>query len=304
MGPNLKWLALAILPILVACSSTTRLVKKEVTAPPPIAKPAPSAEKESHPNTEEEGAFHIVGKGETLHRICEVYGLDLAKVARINSLTPPYTIREGDTVFLPARALLSDHELAKAQRNEPRTCSLENNKRHRVADAIRGEKHPWVHWMRFPVPGGELTSPFGYRWGRFHKGLDIAAPLGAPVLACAEGRIVFSGTRKRFRRYGNTALIHHGNGVYTYYAHLDRISVKKNQKVRQGQHIGTIGNTGRSTGPHLHLEVRVGNQLYNPLAYFQPKALAGVRLAKRFTNSPMGPVRAGWDIPDLLTASR
>jgi murein DD-endopeptidase MepM/ murein hydrolase activator NlpD len=135
--------------------------------------------------------------------------------------------------------------------------------------------------------------------------LDIAAPVGKAVLACADGRVIFAGTRKRFRRYGNTVLIHHNNnGVYTYYAHLNKILVKKNQRVRQGQQIATIGNTGRSTGPHLHLEVRVENQMFNPLAYFPSKALAGVRMAKRFTDSPMGPVRARWDIPDLLTASR
>ena len=142
--------------------------------------------------------------------------------------------------------------------------------------------------LKFPVPQGVLTSPFGHRWGKFHKGLDIAAPVGTAVLSCADGRVIFAGSRKRFRRYGNTVLIHHGKGVYTYYAHLSDITVKKNQKVRKGQKVGMVGNTGRSTGPHLHLEVRVVNNVYNPLAYFAPAELARTRIAKRFTESPMG----------------
>lgn len=173
-----------------------------------------------------------------------------------------------------------------------------------VAGLIRGERDSSVPNLKFPVPQGVLTSPFGYRWGRFHQGLDISAAVGTSVLACADGKVVFTGSRKKFRRYGNTVLVDHGKGVYTYYAHLNDVSVKKNQSVRKGQKIASVGNTGRSTGPHLHLEVRVANRMYNPLAYFTPSELTGTRVAKRFTDSPMGPVRSRWRIPDLLTASR
>jgi hypothetical protein len=74
--------------------------------------------------------------------------------------------------------------------------------------------------------------------------------------------------------------------------------------VRQGQKVALVGETGRSTGPHLHLEVRVANKMYNPLAYFSHSELARIRFAKNFSGSPMGPVRARWRIPDLLTAKR
>ena len=254
--------------------------------------------------SDEEGAFHVVGKDETLAHICDVYGLDLKAVAKLNKLESPYKISRGETIFLPASALLPDTDLKRSPGPpKPMIGSNDSQSRYFVASAIRGLKHPNVPQLRFPVPNGVLTSPFGFRWGSFHKGLDIAAPVGNSVLACADGKVVFTGSQKRFRRYGNTVLIEHGRGAYTYYAHLSGILVKPGQLVRRGQKIAMVGNTGRSTGPHLHLEVRVANQMYNPLAYFSSTEMAGMRVAKRFTNSPMGPVLAHWKIPDLISAN-
>jgi len=287
-----------------SCSSPLAIVKKDVPAkPPPKEKPA-VIEKDYAAPAEEDGAFHIVGHNETLRQICEVYGLDFAKVVRINGIPSPYLVKAGDTVFLPPQALLSETELAQRGSGSSKLCAQTTDSRSQLAAAIRGKRDSTVPQLGFPVANGTLTSPFGYRWGKFHTGLDIASPVGKPVIACADGKVIFTGSRKRFRRYGNTVLIDHGKGVYTYYAHLNQILVKKNQKVRPGQKIATVGTSGRSTGPHLHLEVRVGHKLYNPLAYFVPTALSGTRLAKRFTDSPMGPVRARWAIPDLLTARR
>lgn len=307
MGRDLKWLVVIFLPLFAACSSTLGLVKKDGGSATAAKESRKGSAAKTVPETpsEDEGAFHMVGKGDSLRHICEVYGLDFDKVAKINRLKAPYPLNEGDTVFLPASAILPEDRLPNRMcREDAAGCADTNRLRDRLAGTLRGGKHQLVPGMQFPVPGGVLTSPFGYRWGKFHTGLDIAAPVGSSVHACGEGRVIFTGSRKRFRRYGNTVLIHHGKGVYTYYAHLSRIFVKKDEKVRKGQKIASVGNTGRSTGPHLHLEVRVQNNMYNPLAYFSPEALAGTRVAKRFTNSPMGPVRARWRIPDLLTASR
>ncbi len=305
MGRDLKWLVVIFLPFFAACSSTLGLVRKDSVSEPPARESHQASKRGSITPSDEEGAFHIVGRGDSLRHICEVYGLDFDKVAKINRLKVPYALNEGDTVFLPASALLPEGRLANRPcKTDSTRCAATNRRRHKIANAIRGEKHQSVPGMTFPVPGGLLTSPFGYRWGKFHTGLDIAAPTGSTVRACSDGRVIFTGSRKRFRRYGNTILIHHGKGVYTYYAHLNTILVKKNQKVHKGQKIARVGNTGRSTGPHLHLEVRVQNKMYNPLAYFSPGALSGTRIARRFTNSPMGPVRARWRIPDLLTAKR
>lgn len=254
-------------------------------------------------NDDEDGAFHIVGKGETLKQICDVYGLDLQAVAKINSLQTSDKLSTGQTVFLPASALLNDWD-EKAGSFQKQLAQNENGRDMTLATLIRGAKHSSVPQLKYPVPKGVLTSPFGFRWGSFHTGLDIAAPIGQPVLACADGRVIFTGSRKRFRRYGNTVMLDHGKGVYTYYAHLSEIHVKKGQSIKKGQKIALVGNTGRSTGPHLHLEVRVNNQLYNPLAYIQEQELAGARLARRFSESPMGPVLAKWRVPDLITLNK
>lgn len=306
MDRTFKLLVAILLPLLASCSSSVGIVKKAPDLKSTSQHKLDIAEKGSPSRpTQEEGAFHIVAEGESLRHICDVYGLDYAKVAKINKILPPYTLKKGDEVFLPAQALLDESEQASQwQKSATASSASKNCNRKLLSAAILGKRDPVVPELQFPVPRGVLTSPFGYRWGRFHKGLDIAAPVGRSVVACADGRVIFVGSRKRFRRYGNTVLIDHGRGVYTYYAHLSEIKVKKNQQVRRGQKVALVGNTGRSTGPHLHLEVRVTNKMYNPLAYFSPKELTGILIAKRFSDSPMGPVRAHWRVPDLLTASR
>lgn len=111
---------------------------------------------------------------------------------------------------------------------------------------------------------GRFTSPFGPRWGRFHYGIDIANSVGTDIKAADGGVVTRAG---RAGSYGNLIIIDHQNGTSTRYAHLSRIDVKVGQTVEQGQSIAKMGNTGRSTGPHLHFEVRVGGKAVNPLNY-------------------------------------
>lgn len=158
----------------------------------------------------------------------------------------------------------------------------------RVASACK--KNPLVPELCFPVAGGCLSSGFGYRRGSFHSGLDISSAKGDPICACADGTVVFTGSRKGFRSYGQTVLIDHGRDVFTHYAHVSRTLVKAGQKVRRGDKIALVGSTGRSTSPHLHLEVRVGNQLFNPYAYFSQRELKGIQIARGFSGVPLGPV--------------
>ncbi len=117
---------------------------------------------------------------------------------------------------------------------------------------------------------GVLTSGYGWRWGRMHKGIDIAAAIGTPVVAAAPGVVVSAGWNSG--GYGNLVEIQHPDGSLTLYAHNNRILVRRGQEVMQGQQISELGSTGRSTGPHLHFEVHPnGRGAVNPIAYL-PRA--------------------------------
>jgi murein DD-endopeptidase MepM/ murein hydrolase activator NlpD len=108
---------------------------------------------------------------------------------------------------------------------------------------------------------GRVSSEFGSRWGRLHAGIDISAPTGTPIWAAKAGEVIFAGQQSG---YGNVVIIAHGGGLTTLYGHQSRIGVRDGQVVRQGQVIGQVGNTGRSTGPHLHFETRYGGTPRNP----------------------------------------
>ena len=119
-----------------------------------------------------------------------------------------------------------------------------------------------------PLNNGRLSSGFGYRFhplsGRYqpHAGVDLAAPMGSPVVATADGMVGLAGWKGG---YGLTIQIDHGKAIQTRYAHLSATSVTPGQSVKQGQVIGFVGSTGRSTGPHLHYEVRVSEVAIDPL---------------------------------------
>jgi len=119
-----------------------------------------------------------------------------------------------------------------------------------------------------------ISSPFGVRRfvnGRpsgFHKGVDLAAPMGTPVYATLSGRVIFAG---RLLLTGNTVIIDHGWGLMSLYAHLSRIEVKKGEFVHRGEEIGKVGSTGRSTGPHLHFGIYLNDTAVDPLDFLKKK---------------------------------
>lgn len=125
-----------------------------------------------------------------------------------------------------------------------------------------------------PVEGGSISSKFGYRISpfkgsnEFHSGLDISVQKGTPVKATADGFVICAGYNGDL---GKEVIIDHGFGIVTAYGHLSEVKVKIGQQIQRGSNIGKVGNTGRSTGPHLHYEVRLNNNPINPKKYISEK---------------------------------
>lgn len=159
--------------------------------------------------------------------------------------------------------------------------------------------------LRTPIDGAKLTSKFGNRhhpilgFTTMHKGVDFGAPIGTPIQAAGDGTVEFAGSSGA---YGLYIRLRHNSTYSTAYAHMSRLgrSMKSGVKVRQGQIIGYVGNTGRSTGPHLHYEVLVNKAQINPLSIKVP---AGVRLAGNELNqfiASLGAIDAKLLTADLL----
>lgn len=226
---------------------------------------------------------HTVLAGETLYGIADLYQIDVDTLLAANPDAGDM-IHPGDQlVILPQRGLLhvveagdtlwdiaiqydvSAEVIKKANnRNDDSLFVGEQvfvpGGRYRSAAAVsRGTS------SRFIWPAaGEFSSPFGYRWGRLHAGIDIANDSGTPIRAAQAGRVLFAGWQSG---YGYTIIIEHGNEYSTLYGHLNSVAVWGGQYVYTGQQIGDMGNTGNSTGSHLHFEVRVNNSPVNPMNY-------------------------------------
>jgi murein DD-endopeptidase MepM/ murein hydrolase activator NlpD len=124
------------------------------------------------------------------------------------------------------------------------------------------DRPPSASGLIWPV-NGPVTSPFGYRWGRLHAGIDIGAPSGTPIAAANAGTVLVGCGGG----YGNCVMIDHGGGFVTLYAHQTTVYVGAGQSVARGEIIGTVGCTGSCTGPHLHFETRVNGVAQDPMQY-------------------------------------
>lgn len=148
---------------------------------------------------------------------------------------------------------------------------------HRIRDLMAGYTDPAASGLAGPAPGkwvaptvGQFSSGFGPRGGRFHAGVDIAAPIGTLILAAAEGTVIASGPAQG---YGLWVRIDHGGGVITTYGHNNRNLVTVGQLVHAGQPIAEVGNRGDSTGPHLHFAVQLNGQPVDPIGFYAGKNL-------------------------------
>ncbi len=147
-----------------------------------------------------------------------------------------------------------------------------------------------------PTSDGRVTSPFGYRRdpftgrGAWHSGIDYGGPIGAPIYSAAAGQVVFVGWKSG---YGRTIDVAHGNGMMTRYAHLASFGVEKGEQVEAGAIIAGLGNSGRSTGPHLHFEVRINDRAVNPRTFLEtaPNVLKEARGSETLRTAPAAPAR-------------
>lgn len=186
---------------------------------------------------------HEVERGDTLWSLARRYGISLNRLMKLNGIDKPGLLPVGKELIIPFAG--SDGAMSAS---------------------VIGEQHLAVERssrLFWPVLG-EITSLYGPREDEFHHGIDIAGDFGDPVRAAQSGQVIFVGWRPI---YGNTVIVDHGSGLRTLYGHLEDFLVKKDDYVKKGEVIAHIGSTGRATGPHLHLELRVNNRAINPLPY-------------------------------------
>jgi murein DD-endopeptidase MepM/ murein hydrolase activator NlpD len=128
--------------------------------------------------------------------------------------------------------------------------------------------------LRWPLDAGIVSSEYGARWGKMHKGIDIAADAGEPVYAIADGDVIYAGDG--LRGYGNVVIIQHDRRMTSLYAHNSALKVKQGDKVSKGTLVALLGSTGHSTGPHVHFEIREDDGAVNPRTLLPKSALADV----------------------------
>ena len=189
--------------------------------------------------------YHLVKQKESLHRIAKMYDVGILNLLDYNSINS-YDLKPGMKIWLVA----GKTEVASIQKP--------------VEKKIPEVDHQTSVQKRvdlFLPAKGVITSEFGIRNGRPHKGIDISASVGEPIYAALDGKVAYVGTQ---RGYGNVIILEHDNYVMTVYAHNESNLVRLGETVKKGQPIGTLGKTGSTTGPHLHFEYRVRGKAINP----------------------------------------
>ncbi len=187
------------------------------------------------------GIKHTVKNGDTVKSIAKKYKADSNDIAKFNGIAIDATLDKGSIILVP------EGEISLTTTVTTKTGKVVTTER--LIDTYTYET-PLGFLIR-PINGGRKTQGL-----HGHNGIDFGAPSGTPVIAAASGRVIVARIGGYNGGYGNMIVINHDGGIQTIYAHLRTVNVVSGQTVSQGQVIGQVGNTGRSTGPHLHFEVR------------------------------------------------
>lgn len=214
-----------------------------------------------------DGRQGIVQYGDTLERIAQRYDLTVDQLMHLNPDLQRSPLVVGRQVRLdPAAPVSRVHSLISLRPSASGGVSWPDTPSYETPDSRPAGRTRWLWPAR-----GVFTSGYGWRWGRMHKGIDVANSVGTPILAAQSGRVTFAGWNDG--GYGYLEEITHDDGSRSLYAHQSRILVRVGEEVSQGQQVGQMGSTGRSTGPHLHFEIHApGLGAINPLALLQPAA--------------------------------
>ena len=223
----------------------------------------------------QDGIFYVMKNGETIDSVSKRYGVSMNKIRQVNADLDVASLKTGDEVFLPgARPAglveLKDVKIAEVKKPTP-TKPNKPTVKPTPAKPTKGEiaVRKAKGGFKWPIMG-RINSPFGWRTHPitkrkdFHTGIDIKAARNDPINAAGSGKVVYSGW---MGGYGKVLVIEHSNGQSTLYAHCSTLLAGKGASVSSGQLVARIGTTGRSTGPHLHFEVRNGNSPVNPIKY-------------------------------------
>ncbi len=197
------------------------------------------------------GVLHKIVRGDTIAAIAKKYKADIDKIISANQLSSESQIKIGQELIIPegVRPTTISTQIASVSKVVSPIPS--------AAQANTGTKLLWPAGVR------RISQYYGWR----HPAIDIAGPKGTAIYAAESGTVEVSGWNAG--GYGYYIIINHGNGIKTLYAHASQLYVKRGEKVNRGQVIMAMGSTGRSTGPHLHFEVRVGGVKVNPLGYIR-----------------------------------
>ncbi len=210
-------------------------------------------------------AVHVVARGDTLYSISRATGFAVAEIAKANGLSAPYTLSIGDRLALPGEIVPSTSVVKSP---EPIVIAAEGvQPASYAAPSAASDALPSTAIFEWPVKGAIIGSYGAGDLGKRNDGINIAAPVGTPVRAAADGEIVYRGSE--LEGYGNLILIKHEDGFVTAYAHNDVMLVRKGQNVRQGQVIAKVGKTGSAPEPQLHFEIRQNLKSVDPLAFLQ-----------------------------------
>jgi murein DD-endopeptidase MepM/ murein hydrolase activator NlpD len=250
--------ALVAAAALAACAVAPR--------PPARVAPIPLSPAGPHAEPGVAGVVHVVRRGETVYRIARTYGMEPADLMETNGIVDPSSIEIGTELFVPGASRVLDvppagtsPEAAPSPAPSPAAPPPPAPAR---APARAGDGSVSLSW---PVQG-VLYGRFGTRQGERHDGIDIAAPEGTAVTAAADGTVLFAGQQSG---YGFIVILKHAGELVTLYAHASEVLVRDGQAVRRGQPIARVGQTGKTTGPHLHFEVREGTRPRNPLLFLR-----------------------------------